>query len=115
MKDRYRQPRERPGRNASGECSIGRVGDGAGLIGRPERIGVQALAEALVPGNGCFDQFPSARPPVAQSPRDVDQRTRERIAGLLRVANLDSLFEIYGSVAEALEAIRRKAQGTDVH
>jgi len=40
---------------------------------------------------------------------------RERIAGLLRVANLDSLFEIYGSVAEALEAIRRKAQGTDVH
>jgi len=40
---------------------------------------------------------------------------RERIAGLLRVANLDSLFEIYGSVAEALEAIRKKEGDTGVH
>jgi hypothetical protein len=31
---------------------MGRFGDGAGLIGRPERISVQALAEALMPGNG---------------------------------------------------------------
>jgi len=40
---------------------------------------------------------------------------RERIASLLRVANLDSLFEIYGSVAEALEAIRKKEGDTGVH
>src|SRR6266446_4440418 len=53
---------------------------GCGPDRRPERIGVQALAEALVPGNGYFDQFPSARPPVAQFPRDLDQRTGERIA-----------------------------------
>jgi anti-sigma B factor antagonist len=42
-------------------------------------------------------------------------KPRERIAGLLRVANLDSLFEIYGSVAEALEAIRKREGDTGVH
>ncbi len=40
---------------------------------------------------------------------------RDRIAGLLRVANLDSLFEIHGSVAEALEAIAKKEDDTGVH
>lgn len=40
---------------------------------------------------------------------------RERIAGLLRVAHLDSLFEIYGSVPEALRAIEKKAGDTGVN
>jgi hypothetical protein len=70
---------------------VGRLGDDAGLIGRPERIGVQALAEALMPGNGRFDQFPSARPPFAQIAFNLDQRTGQRIAWhrhlLLRRAN----------------------------
>jgi anti-sigma B factor antagonist len=40
---------------------------------------------------------------------------RERIAGLLRVANLDSLFEIYPSVDEALRALEKKEGDTGVH
>jgi len=77
--ERDGQPLERPGRQPGSECGVGRLGDGAGLIGRPERIGVQALAKALVPGNGCFDQFPSARPPFAQVACNLDQRTGQRI------------------------------------
>jgi hypothetical protein len=40
---------------------------------------VQALAEALMPGNGRFDQFPSVRPAFAQIARYLDQRTGQRI------------------------------------
>jgi len=40
---------------------------------------------------------------------------RERIASLLRTAKLDSLFEIYGTVAEALGSIANKETDTDVH
>ncbi|HEY3172710.1 MAG TPA: STAS domain-containing protein [Thermoanaerobaculia bacterium] len=40
---------------------------------------------------------------------------RERIAALLRVAHLDSLFEIYDSVSEALRAIEKKEGDTGVH
>lgn len=39
---------------------------------------------------------------------------RERIASLLRTAKLDSLFEIYDTVAEALGTIRNKEADTDV-
>ena len=39
---------------------------------------------------------------------------RERIASLLRTAKLDSLFEIYGSVSEALGSIANKESDTDV-
>jgi hypothetical protein len=67
-------------RHPDGECGVGRLGDGAGLIPRPERIGVQALAEALMSGNGCFDQFPSACTPLAQIACNLDQRTGQRIA-----------------------------------
>jgi anti-sigma B factor antagonist len=37
---------------------------------------------------------------------------RERIASLLRVAKLDSLFEIYDTVPEAIAAIRRREDDT---
>jgi hypothetical protein len=40
---------------------------------------VQALADALMPGNCRFDQFPSARPPFAQIACNLDQRTGEQI------------------------------------
>jgi anti-sigma B factor antagonist len=40
---------------------------------------------------------------------------RERIAALLRVANLDSLFRIYGSVPEALGALERREDDTGVN
>jgi anti-sigma B factor antagonist len=40
---------------------------------------------------------------------------RERIASLLRVAKLDSLFEIYGTVAEAVAALRRRESDTGVN
>ncbi len=40
---------------------------------------------------------------------------RERIASLLRIAKLDSLFEIYRNVAEALAAIVRREGNTGVH
>lgn len=39
---------------------------------------------------------------------------RERIASLLRVAKLDSLFEIYGTVEEAVASIRRREEDTGV-
>lgn len=39
---------------------------------------------------------------------------RERIASLLRVAKLDSLFEIYPSVAEAIASIKRREEDTGV-
>ena len=39
---------------------------------------------------------------------------RERIASLLRTAKLDSLFEIYDTVAEALGTIKNKEADTDV-
>ena len=39
---------------------------------------------------------------------------RERIASLLRTAKLDSLFEIYDTVAEALGTIANKEADTDV-
>jgi anti-sigma B factor antagonist len=39
---------------------------------------------------------------------------RERIAGLLRVANLDSLFRIYGNVGEAIAALKSGEEDTGV-
>ena len=39
---------------------------------------------------------------------------RDRIASLLRTAKLDSLFEIYDTVAEALGTIANKEADTDV-
>ena len=39
---------------------------------------------------------------------------RERIAALLRVANLDSLFRIYRSVDEALAELKRMEEDTGV-
>ena len=39
---------------------------------------------------------------------------RERIAALLRIARLDTLFEIYGSVAEAMAALDRREGGSGV-
>ncbi len=39
---------------------------------------------------------------------------RDRIASLLRTAKLDSLFEIYETVAEALGSIANKETDTDV-
>ncbi|HEY6065546.1 MAG TPA: STAS domain-containing protein [Thermoanaerobaculia bacterium] len=39
---------------------------------------------------------------------------RERIAALLRVANLDSLFHIYPTVTEALASLRRAEEDTGV-
>ena len=40
---------------------------------------------------------------------------RERIASLLRVAKLDSLFSIYESVPEAIAAITRREEDTGVN
>ncbi|HEX9689733.1 MAG TPA: STAS domain-containing protein [Thermoanaerobaculia bacterium] len=40
---------------------------------------------------------------------------RERIASLLRVAKLDSLFEIYPSVAEAVASLDRREGDTGVN
>lgn len=40
---------------------------------------------------------------------------RDRIAALLRVASLDSLFEIYRTVPEALAALRRQEEDTGVN
>lgn len=40
---------------------------------------------------------------------------RERIASLFRIAKLDSLFEIYGSVEEALAALAKKEDDTGVN
>jgi hypothetical protein len=53
---------------------------GAGLLRRPKRIGVQALAKALVSGNCRLDQLPSGHPLLTQIARDLDQRTGEQIA-----------------------------------
>jgi anti-sigma B factor antagonist len=40
---------------------------------------------------------------------------RDRIASLLRVAKLDSLFEIYETVADAVAAIKRREEDTGVN
>lgn len=40
---------------------------------------------------------------------------RERIAALLRVANLDSLFDIHRTIADALAALRRQEEDTGVN
>jgi anti-sigma B factor antagonist len=40
---------------------------------------------------------------------------RDRIGALLRVANLDSLFEIHRSVADAVAALKRSEEDTDVN
>ena len=40
---------------------------------------------------------------------------RERIASLLRVAKLDTLFPIYATVEEAFAALARRASDTGVH
>ena len=58
--DRDRHALQGAGRYPGGKCRVRRVRDGAGLLRRPERIGVQAFPESLVPGNSRFDQFPSA-------------------------------------------------------
>src|SRR5205807_7768214 len=61
--------------HSGGKGSIGRRGAGASLLRRPERIGVQALAKALVSGNCRLDQLPSGHPLLTQIARDLDQRT----------------------------------------
>jgi hypothetical protein len=62
-------------RHPGGKGSIGRFGNSAGLLWRPLGVGMEALAKALVAGNGTLDQFPSSRPLPAQFARDLDQRT----------------------------------------
>jgi hypothetical protein len=71
---------ERTGGHPSGKGSIGGRCDGAGLLRRPERIGVQPLAKALVSGNCRLDQLPSGHPLLAQIACDLCQRTGEQIA-----------------------------------
>lgn len=78
--DRDRQPLERTGRYPGGECSIGRLGHGSGLLRGPKRVGVQAFPEALVPGNCRFDQFPRGCALLPQIACNLDKRTGERIA-----------------------------------
>jgi hypothetical protein len=64
----------------SGKGSIGGRGDGARLLRRPQRIGVQPLAKALVTGNCRLDQLPSGHPLLTQIACDLDQCTGEQIA-----------------------------------
>jgi anti-sigma B factor antagonist len=51
----------------------------------------------------------------AQNRELVLVNPRERIASLLRVANLDSLFRIYKSVAEAIAEFKRAEEDTGVN
>ena len=78
--DRNRQSLERTDGHPGGKGSIGGRSDGASLLRRPQRIGVQALAKALVSGNCRLDQLPSGHPLLTQIARDLDQRTGEQIA-----------------------------------
>jgi hypothetical protein len=59
------------------------TGNGASLLRRPERIGVQALAKALVSGNCRLDQLPSGHPLLTQIACDL-RRIRLCRAGLRR-------------------------------
>lgn len=40
---------------------------------------------------------------------------RDRIAALLHVANLDSLFQVFNSVPEAIASFERPGEDTDAH
>src|SRR5262249_56796980 len=71
---------QRAGPDPGREGRVGRRGDGTRLIRGPERIGVQALAKALMPGDGGLDQVAGAHLPLTQIARDLDQGTGERIA-----------------------------------
>ena len=73
--DRNWQSLEGTDGHSGGKGSIGGRSNGASLLRRPERIGVQALAKALVSGNCRLDQLPSGHPLLTQIARDLDQRT----------------------------------------
>jgi hypothetical protein len=78
--DRNEKALEGTDRYSGGKRRIGRLSGGAGLYRRPSRVGMQPLAETLVPANRRFGQFPGGHPFLAQIRRDLDQRTGEQIA-----------------------------------